>query len=120
MPPVIQEILNLLAKLGINQGMIPLIVIGVILFLQWKNGNLGKLFASFGGSGGSPDPDAIRKAVDAHITALEDERPETLAYESALFLTQYFENDPEGHAAAVKCGERLFHVKPPDPPEPDA
>ena len=111
-------LLNLLKSYGLS-GWILMGIVGLVIFLQYKSGNITNLWATiwkFISGGGLSLDQKVALAVNDHLDAIGVTDPpsrQESAYHSALDLIDYFESDPEGYAAAVKCGERLFHAKAP-------
>lgn len=102
-----------------------IICVGVVLFTQYKAGNLNfaKIIEMLKNIFFPPKPqlismDDVHTAITERLnTDLEVVSPDESAYHSALDLIDYFHDDEEGRNAAIKCGERIFHQKqtPPSP-----
>lgn len=96
-----------------------LICVGVVLFTQYKAGNLN--FAKilemlrnwvFPPKTPSLTIDDVHNIFSERLNEdIAEVSPEESAYYSALDLIEFFDDDEEGRAAAVKCGERIFHRK---------
>lgn len=94
-------LISLVNSLGLG-GLGTLIVAVIIFIVQYRNGNVTKgiNLLRFGNTAGQE-------------TIEEQMEPRTAAFHSASYLVEYLADDPEGLAAATKCGERVFSVKPP-------
>ncbi len=106
----ILNLINQLKGMGIT-GWLAIGIVGVILFMQYKNGNLANVFSKF--SSNKLTEDDVRFILDDHLNETVNSNPAVTAYESLIYLRDYFKDDTVGLEAITKAGERLIHVKPP-------